>query len=340
MGLAEGAVIDRVDIPKISVIVPVHNTESFLRNCLDSIVEQSYSNLEILLVDDGSTDRSGSICDIYAAMDSRIRVFHQQNNGVAAARNIGLIEAQGEWVSWIDSDDWIEKEFYKSLLGTANLYQADIVQTGMVIESEKEKRILFTVEPVEVYSNGLLAYNGTGPYLVSNSTCNKIYRTALVKEIQYNINFPIGEDLLFNLYALERAGIVVLTSSAKYHYVQHENSACNAIPDKVRLTSFRNMLLYAQKKFAVHLEWEDFFVTTYWKNNLDMASRISCFGIDWADRLVKEMQKELCGSLFYLLGKPQFSPKDKIKLALIFTLGQAYTDFLTVWKRIFVQAGS
>ena len=88
MGLAEGAVIDRVDIPKISVIVPVHNTESFLRNCLDSIVEQSYSNLEILLVDDGSTDRSGSICDIYAAMDSRIRVFHQQNNGVAAARNI------------------------------------------------------------------------------------------------------------------------------------------------------------------------------------------------------------------------------------------------------------
>ena len=93
--------------PKISVVVPVYKVEPYLRKCLDSIVNQTYRNLEIILVDDGSPDNCGAICDEYAAGDSRIRVIHQENGGVSSARNAGLSAVTGEWVGWVDSDDWL-----------------------------------------------------------------------------------------------------------------------------------------------------------------------------------------------------------------------------------------
>ena len=96
----------------ISVIVPVYNVEPWLRQCLDSIVGQTYGDLEILLVDDGSTDRCGAVCEEYARADARIRVFHTENRGLSAARNLGLREARGELIGFVDADDWIEPEMY------------------------------------------------------------------------------------------------------------------------------------------------------------------------------------------------------------------------------------
>ena len=112
--------------PKISVIVPVYKVEPYLRKCLDSIVNQTYRNLEIILVDDGSPDNCGAICDEYAAGDGRIRVIHQENGGVSSARNAGLSAVTGEWVGWVDSDDWIEPDMYEYLLKNALEQNADI----------------------------------------------------------------------------------------------------------------------------------------------------------------------------------------------------------------------
>lgn len=107
--------------PKISVIVPVYNDEKWLRRCVDSILTQTYTDFELLLVDDGSTDGSGAICDEYTAKDSRVHVFHQPNGGVSSASNLGLDNARGEWISFVDSDDWMDMNYLESLLTVDNV---------------------------------------------------------------------------------------------------------------------------------------------------------------------------------------------------------------------------
>ena len=101
-----------MDTPKISVIVPVYKVEQYLRKCLDSIVNQTYCNLEIILVDDGSPDSCGAICDEYVTKDGRVNAIHKENRGVSSAKNTGLSAATGEWVGWVDADDWIEPDMY------------------------------------------------------------------------------------------------------------------------------------------------------------------------------------------------------------------------------------
>ena len=113
--------------PDISVIVPVYNVEPYLRRCIESLIEQTLQKIEILLVDDGSTDRSGQICEEYAGIDQRIRVIHQENGGLSAARNAGINRAKADYLMFVDSDDWVEQDFCKIPLEAAKKYQADLV---------------------------------------------------------------------------------------------------------------------------------------------------------------------------------------------------------------------
>lgn len=124
---------------KISIIVPVYNTEKYLDECIQSVLEQTYTNWELLLIDDGSTDSSGTICDKYAAEDSRILVFHKENGGVSSARNIGLAHAKGEWVIFIDSDDWIDERYLYEILSEAE--NVDLVITGATLYDQGRKMI-------------------------------------------------------------------------------------------------------------------------------------------------------------------------------------------------------
>ena len=120
----------------ISVIIPVYNVEPYLRKCLDSIVNQTYRDLEILVVDDGSTDGSGAICDSYAEKDERVVVFHTENRGLSAARNLGLDNAKGEWINFLDSDDWMDSECFEFAISVAEDKKADLVFWGYVKEYE------------------------------------------------------------------------------------------------------------------------------------------------------------------------------------------------------------
>ena len=104
------------NIPKISVIVPVYNTEKFLQRCIDSVLAQTYQDFELLLIDDGSKDSSDTICDEYAAQDTRVKVFHKENGGVSSARNVGLDNARGEWITFVDSDDYIEENYLQTFI--------------------------------------------------------------------------------------------------------------------------------------------------------------------------------------------------------------------------------
>ena len=121
----------------ISVIVPVYNTEKYLHRCVDSILAQTFTDFELLLIDDGSTDKSGAICDEYAQKDSRVRVFHKENGGVSSARNVGLKNGRGEWISFVDSDDWVKKNFLDKLI--VNSENVDLGCVGFIQIEDKLK---------------------------------------------------------------------------------------------------------------------------------------------------------------------------------------------------------
>ena len=106
-------------IDKVSIIVPVYNIENYIRVCVESILAQTYESFELILVDDGSKDNSGILCDEYAAIDSRVKVIHKENGGVSSARNTGLQQAKGKWIMYVDGDDWIEPDMIESLIETA-----------------------------------------------------------------------------------------------------------------------------------------------------------------------------------------------------------------------------
>lgn len=114
-------------MPKISVIVPVYNAEKYLHRCIDSILAQTFTDFELLLIDDGSKDHSGSICDEYAKKDSRVRVFHKENGGVSSARNTGIAESKGEWITFVDADDWVDETFLEEMMAYATEQNAEIV---------------------------------------------------------------------------------------------------------------------------------------------------------------------------------------------------------------------
>ena len=119
-------------MPKVTVIVPVYNVEQYLRRCIDSILAQTFGDLELILVDDGSADSSGVICDAYAEKDSRVKVIHQKNSGVSAARNTGLDAAEGEYIAFVDSDDHVDPDYLAALLQT----KADLVICGAILQKD------------------------------------------------------------------------------------------------------------------------------------------------------------------------------------------------------------
>lgn len=212
----------RMSDPKISVIVPVYKVEPYLRKCLDSIVNQTYRNLEIILVDDGSPDNCGAICDEYAARDGRIQVIHQANGGVSAARNSGLAEATGDWVGWVDSDDWIEPDMYEYMLKNVLEQNADIAVCGR-IEWYPDKNCFWVWEDTQVLDTEQALEKLLENKLMGNYLCDKLWRRGLFQ----GIVFPIGrtfEDIAIAHRLFLRAKCVVCLPKAKYNYLQHPES--------------------------------------------------------------------------------------------------------------------
>jgi len=208
--------------PLISIIVPVYNVEPYLRKCLDSIISQIYCELEILLIDDGSTDKSGIICDEYSRHDSRIRVIHQPNRGVSAARNAGLAAASGSWIGWVDSDDWIEPEMYKDMMECALQDRADIV-----VCSRAEHYINDTVKRIWPQKTVLNTEGGLRFLLENDIMQNFLWDKLWRREIFENIVFPEGhtfEDIAVMHRLFVRANQIICLPKIQYHYLQRSGS--------------------------------------------------------------------------------------------------------------------
>lgn len=239
--------------PKISVIVPVYKVEPYLRKCLDSIVGQTYQNLEIILVDDGSPDKCGEICDEYARRDERIQVIHQENGGVSAARNAGLKKVTGEWIGWIDPDDWAEPDMFEYLLKNALEMEADIAVCShfqefpnrSVFHGYTEMQILDTEKGLE-----LLLHND----LMRNYLWDKLWRKNLFEQIC----FPQGrtyEDISILHQAFWKAKTIMVLPEAKYHYLQRQGS----IVDNISLENRINYYLASKNRLNdMQKDWPQF----------------------------------------------------------------------------------
>ncbi len=208
---------------KISVIVPVYNTASTLKRCIDSILSQSFKDFELLLINDGSIDNSGDICDEYAKIDSRITVFHQINSGVSATREFGIKQAQGEYSIHVDSDDWIEKDMLYNLYHKAISSNADIVICDIYIDNmEKSDRI--KQKPTSLISQQVICDILTGKLM--GSACNKLVKHELYNK--YNIHYPIGinfcEDAYVTIKLLLHIKKIEYISIPCYHYVMNAKS--------------------------------------------------------------------------------------------------------------------
>ena len=213
--------------PKLSIIIPAYNVEPFLPKCLDSVLAQNFTDWEAIVVDDGSTDGTGAICDAYAARDPRFKVIHSRNMGVSAARNIGLDNARGEFLGAIDSDDWIEPDMYSTLLSFADKNQADIVKCTMKLVYKNR----FANEPS--FSNVIVADHDEALRLacdnriLTSSMCDKIIRRSL-----FTVKFAenkIYEDYRIIIPLLANSNRTVLIPNALYNYRMREGSIVHEI---------------------------------------------------------------------------------------------------------------
>lgn len=232
--------------PAVSIIVPVYNAESSLPRCIESILHQTWADFELLLVDDGSTDRSGAICDGYAAGDERIRVFHKENGGVSAARNTALEAARGEYLQFLDSDDWVTPDATSLLLRSAREQNADLVISDFYRVVGDRVSVKGDIEEAEVLSREEYAQ-----HMMENPAdfyygvlWNKLYRRSIVEAHHLRMNEDISwcEDFLFNLEYIRWAKRFYALNVPLYYYVKTKGSLASQISlsktVRMKLTTF------------------------------------------------------------------------------------------------------
>lgn len=220
--------------PKISVIVPVYKAEKYLYRCVDSILNQTFTDFEVLLIDDGSPDRSGEICDEYVKKDNRVRVFHKENGGVSSARNLGIDEAKGEWVYFADADDYLPNDSFNTLIKLSN-EDVDCIMAGYTVAYETGeikfpelndifKHISIPDALVEMYRPTDFPYQG---YL----WC-KLFRHKIIinNEIRFDEAIYFNEDRLFIVQFLcHLNNMVAYTTKSVYCYIERESGAMGSL---------------------------------------------------------------------------------------------------------------
>lgn len=241
-----------MDKELISVIVPVYNVEQYVQRCVKSIIEQTYTNLQIILVDDGSTDGSGVKCDELALLDERIETIHKENGGLADARNEGIGHARGEYVGFVDSDDYIEQDMYETLYTSIIMNGADFVSCGYFEEFQDAVSIKRSSPKIKVLDKReayMELYSRDGS--LGCSSCCKLFRSRLFDSVRYEKGI-LSEDLDLIYRIIDISNIVVCIDAAKYHYVHRENSITTSIRD-MHVTDvimiFENMISFIEKKY-------------------------------------------------------------------------------------------
>ncbi|MDO4966368.1 MAG: glycosyltransferase family 2 protein [Lachnospiraceae bacterium] len=312
-----------MDKPIISLIIPVYNTEKHLEKCLNRVIDQTYKNLDIILVDDGSTDESGRICDSYAERDSRIRVFHKINGGVSDSRNLGLDKALGEYIGFVDSDDLIDIQFIEVLYSNAVKHDAGISACGMYGS--------YNITKIRKNIGQCLHYNSseevlrnlfTAGSVLGSSCCNKLFRREIVESIRYK-NYVVGEDVDY-LYEciMNNKKSFVYDNRVLYLYLYHDTSSSRGMFSIEKLSILtvaddilsKTLLLSDSLEnavYAYHLRW-----------HMCVAQNIynACNKNDFKS-CIDDIRKKIKGNLNKYLWNPCVAKGDTILyIALLFKM--------------------
>ncbi len=213
---------------KVSVIVPIYNVEKYLKRCVDSIINQTYKNLEIILVNDGSPDNCPQMCDEFAKQDSRIKVVHKPNGGISSARNAGLKMVTGEYFCFVDSDDWLHKQNVEALMFAVNKHKSDLTVADFLIAYDDE-----TYEEQEITSFECECNENKFKYYAKylTSPWNKLYKTATFKDLHYP-DGRVYEDAHVAPWLFETAEKISLVKNKLYYYFQRRNSIMGSLKQK------------------------------------------------------------------------------------------------------------
>lgn len=257
----------------ISLIIPVYKVEKYLEKCIQSVINQTYENLQIILVDDGSPDNCGKICDEYAKKDHRIEVIHKSNGGLSDARNKGLEIAKGEYIGFVDSDDYIEADMYEVLYNLLKQYNADVSICNFYTVSQGKISIknadngINEYNRIEILKEILLDKN------VQSYAWNKLYKKELFDEIKY----PIGkkyEDIGTTFYLLEKCNKVVVTGKSEYYYINRQDSIVNNVTEST-ITDYIELIMQRYD---------------YIEENI---KELSSYNKDYLKRILKTAEKDI-----------------------------------------------
>ncbi|MBO0962931.1 glycosyltransferase, partial [Neobacillus sp. MM2021_6] len=236
--------------PKISIIVPVYKVEPYIRKCVDSILAQTLTDFELILVDDGSPDKCGEICDEYASKDSRVIVVHKENGGLSSARNAGLEKAKGDYIGFVDSDDWIEPDMYELLYDMCIKNNCEIANCTSVIYF-KNKTVKNGAHSLTIHDKTQAMKAMLEGKLYDEVVWTKLIKRSLLKEIR----FPVGliyEDTAITYKLIHKSNRICCIGAPKYHYIKRENSTMDHAIKNIRIDGvliYDEMFKFIEKNY-------------------------------------------------------------------------------------------
>lgn len=293
----------------ISIIVPVYMAEKYLNRCVKSILNQTYKNLELILINDGSTDASGDLCNRWAELDKRVRVIHKENGGASAARNCGLNIATGEYIAFVDSDDWIEPQMYEYLYTIAEESKAQMAICGMRVVGSKSKKIIQPKPEISVWGRKELLefFFKVNGETFTYSLCRRLISKELLKDYQF-IEGRMNEDIETSFYLSVRCHKAVCTNRIFYHYFKNNDGVTNSE--------------FSEKKLDLLYIWD-----ILGKNVMSMAPEYAT-----AYEMGRKRARFTLLAQMYLNGYDKNNPKmQEIKLRLRKEVRKAFSDLLK-WK--------
>jgi len=250
---------------KISVIIPIYNVERYLRKCIDSVISQTYQNIELILVNDGSTDGSTKICDVYAAKDKRITVIHKENGGLSSARNAGLEIANGYYIAFLDSDDWIDTEMYQVLIQLLEQHDADISACGLKeIYDDKTLIASNTAQITKLDRTEAINSLITGHNSVRFEVWNKVFKSEIIRGIRFKEG-QIYEDVYFDRKVFLKLNKLVYIDLPMHNYLKVRDGNTNSN--------------FKEKKLAIFCELDDFAKELEERGMHDSALRFQAFSL-------------------------------------------------------------
>lgn len=239
---------------KVSIIVPIYNVEKYLKRCIDSIIEQSYTNIEIILVNDGSTDNCLDICQLYAQQDPRIIIINKENGGLSSARNMGLDYATGEYIMFVDSDDWIR-------IDTVELLLNDIIKTHATMAIGSTKKCTEYISSSRICHNSEIIDKSQAITRMLKGEWISAWAKLYHKSLFHNVRFPLGktnEDYAILIYIFEKVNYIVLNPNEIYFYYTRPNSICTSSFNIKKFDEFYNAIAvyeYIKNSYPQNKDW-------------------------------------------------------------------------------------